>query len=119
MGKKENTTDEALLAGEKQKKKKLMKCFNCNKCRHKKANCWAKGGRKEGQGLKGKGGKRTDSGNAAQDDSNDLEAFSAQLVSDNEEHSRDREPQAALAEGEESGMTMYMDDTDLYDSRAS
>ena len=28
------------------------KCFNCNRRGHKKADCWAKGGGKEGQGLK-------------------------------------------------------------------
>src|ERR1700726_3725738 len=101
MGKKENTTNEALLAGEKQKKKKLLKCFNCNKCRHKKADCWAKGGRKEGQGLKMKGGKQPDSGNAVQDDSDDLEAFSAEIINEEKDHSLDKEPQAALAEKEE------------------
>jgi hypothetical protein len=32
-----------------------VKCYNCHKKSHIKANCWAKGGRKEGQRPKGKG----------------------------------------------------------------
>src|SRR5712672_1931219 len=32
--------------------KPQMECFNCKKCGHIKANCWAKGGGKEGQGPK-------------------------------------------------------------------
>ena len=27
-----------------------IECFNCGKCRHTKVECWAKGGRKAGQG---------------------------------------------------------------------
>ena len=33
---------------------KDIECFNCHKKRHKKAECWAKGGGKEGQGPKSK-----------------------------------------------------------------
>jgi hypothetical protein len=32
--------------------KQDIECFNCKKCSHIKANCWAKGGAKEGQGPK-------------------------------------------------------------------
>ena len=35
-------------------------CNNCGKQGHKKADCWAKGGGKEGQGPKGKGKKKDD-----------------------------------------------------------
>ena len=31
-----------------------IECFNCHKKGHKKIDCWAKGGRKEGQGPKSK-----------------------------------------------------------------
>ena len=36
------------------KPNKDVECFNCHKKGHKKANCWAKGGGKEGQGPKAK-----------------------------------------------------------------
>jgi len=32
-----------------------LKCFNCQKKGHKKADCWAEGGGKAGQGLRGRG----------------------------------------------------------------
>ena len=51
--KEENVT---FHAGESsQKGKTAQKCFNCGKKGHKKADCWAQGGGKEGQGPKGKG----------------------------------------------------------------
>lgn len=37
--------------------KRDIKCFNCHKKVHRKADCWAKGGGKEGQGPKSKKGK--------------------------------------------------------------
>src|SRR5215472_10701665 len=54
--------DIALHAGEKPKKNDKKKdsnieCFNCHKKGHKKADCWSKGGGKEGQGPKSKKGK--------------------------------------------------------------
>jgi len=48
---KSNTKDEAFAADTPKSKKQ---CSNCNKCGHLKADCWAKGGGKEGQGLKRK-----------------------------------------------------------------
>ncbi len=52
----EEGQDEALTAdgGKKKKSKKDLECFNCCKCGHIKADCWAKGGGKEGQGPKRK-----------------------------------------------------------------
>jgi len=44
-----NSKDEAFGADAPRSKKQ---CSNCNKHGHLKANCWAKGGGKEGQGLK-------------------------------------------------------------------
>lgn len=41
--------------GGKQKSKCNVECYNCKKKGHYKADCWAPGGGKEGQGLKGKG----------------------------------------------------------------
>ena len=50
--------------------KKNIECFNCKKRGHVKADCWAKGGGKEGQGPKGKGKKKSagDEANAAEDE---------------------------------------------------
>jgi len=46
----------AFHAGESSRKgKTLLKCFNCQKKGHKKADCWAEGGGKAGQGLRGRG----------------------------------------------------------------
>jgi hypothetical protein len=45
----DKTKDHALLASDKKDKKKI-ECFNCKKKGHKKADCWAKGGGKEGEG---------------------------------------------------------------------
>ena len=48
--------DEALSAstGKGKRPKKDIECFNCKKRGHMKADCWAKGGGKEGQGPKKK-----------------------------------------------------------------
>src|ERR1700737_1940712 len=51
-------------------------CFNCNKKGHKKADCWAAGGGKEGQGPQQKSAKKGKSANVAQEVENkDLFAF--------------------------------------------
>lgn len=47
-----NTSDSKGPRGGQSKKE--IECYNCKKCGHVKANCWAKGGGKEGQGLKSK-----------------------------------------------------------------
>ena len=51
-------------------------CFNCNKKGHKKADCWAPGGGKEGQGPQQKSVKKSESANIAQEvEDDDLFAF--------------------------------------------
>ena len=58
---KEKGADAAFLAGNNnrggrtaKKSDKDIECFNCHKKGHRKADCWAKGGGKEGQGPKSK-----------------------------------------------------------------
>ena len=47
---KKDTKDEAFIADAfKNKPKKDIECHNCHKCGHAKADCWEKGGGKEGQ----------------------------------------------------------------------
>ena len=55
--------DVALYAGDKsgrgkKGKKTDLECFNCHKKGHKKADCWAKGGGKEGQGPRSQRGRK-------------------------------------------------------------
>ena len=45
-----------------------MGCFNCHKKGHKKAECWAKGGGKEGQGPKSKLKKEKDESKKGKDE---------------------------------------------------
>ena len=61
---KDKTNDAAFYAGggskgsrDGNRSKRDVECFNCHKKGHKKADCWAKGGGKEGQGPKSKKGK--------------------------------------------------------------
>src|ERR1700678_1094444 len=58
-GKKEDNaafhSHEGSTKGRKGGAKKDVECFNCHKKGHYKANCWAEGGGKEGQGPKMKG----------------------------------------------------------------
>src|SRR6266581_603348 len=68
---KSNTKDEAFAADTPKSKKQ---CSNCNKRGHLKADCWAKGGGKEGQGPKRKD-KAQDSAAAAEE--NELGAWAA------------------------------------------
>jgi hypothetical protein len=55
----------------KGKDKSNVECFNCHKKGHMKADCWAKGGSKEGQGPKGEG-KRLQANMAKDNNADDL-----------------------------------------------
>ena len=61
FGTKEKNTNVTFFAGSNnqegratKKSNKEIECFNCHKKGHKKVDCWAKGGRKEGQGPRTK-----------------------------------------------------------------
>jgi hypothetical protein len=49
------SSDKRKKDGEKSKKVKKEKCFNCKKVRHFSRDCYAKGGSAEGKGSKQKG----------------------------------------------------------------
>jgi hypothetical protein len=53
-GGKEKANDFALTTSTDDKNRKKIECFNCKKKGHRKADCWAKGGGKEGEGPKSK-----------------------------------------------------------------
>ena len=74
----EKTADAAFFASAgnnqgktRRKSEKDIECFNCRKKGHKKADCWAKGGGKEGQGPRSKAKKeepKKESANAAEEE---------------------------------------------------
>ena len=76
---KQDGNDEALTADASKKKKtskKDVECFNCKKRGHMKADCWAPGGGKEGQGPKKKKDKDS-AASADQQEQPDIEAWAA------------------------------------------
>ena len=102
--------DEALGADASKKKgaKKDIECFNCKKRGHMKADCWAKGGGKEGQGPKKK--KAQDSAATAdQQQEPDIGAWALieEILEEEEETGQSSFASNARTEGE------------LYDSGAS
>ena len=73
---KKESKDEAFTADTtKKKSKKDIECHNCRKRGHVKANCWAKGGGKEGQGPRRNRG--ATAGAASQAEEQSLEAWAA------------------------------------------
>jgi transposase InsO family protein len=77
--------DEAFAVDAKKKgKKRDIECFNCHKRGHMKSDCWARGGGKEGQAPKRRGGSKNDSAAGAEQSSGkssgkseDVEAWAA------------------------------------------
>src|ERR1700677_1294431 len=79
-GKQTEGQDEALTAdaSKRKKSKRDVECFNCKKRGHFKADCWAKGGGKEGQGPKRRGQQESAaSANQQQQQQPDIEAWAA------------------------------------------
>jgi len=112
----------ATVADARRRGKKQVECFNCHKKGHVKADCWARGGGKEGQGPRRRGGGGKDGGakgNAAagakqaEEKSRDIEAWAAMIGVEEEE--ADEVPQVpVMAADEAAGAEM-----ELYDSGAS
>ena len=74
---KKQAQEEALTAnaGKGKKSKKDLECFNCKKRGHIKADCWAPGGGKEGQGPKKKN--QEGAASADQQEQHNIEAWAA------------------------------------------
>jgi GAG-pre-integrase domain len=77
--------DESFATGtHNNKNKRNIECFNCHKKGHMKAECWAKGSGKEGQGPKRRQGSAQEGAAAASDETNDTESWAAMEYSQNE-----------------------------------
>ena len=110
--------DEAFNATEaKRRKKRDIECFNCKKRGHIKAECWAKGGGKEGQGPKRSGAARE---KAAAVEEIEPEAWAAIEEVQNDDPAGahlDSAVSAAATEGPRTGAGQSKE-TELYDSGA-
>jgi gag-polypeptide of LTR copia-type len=133
--------DQAFIASTQYKKDKCdLECFNCKKKGHIKANCWAKGGGKEGQCPVRKKhnnkDKSTSSAAAATDDisNEDIKSWAAMVVEEDpqesdkeswtfaeEDYSSDEDLYEALSEDSQDQVASTSGDTEaeLYDSGAS
>ncbi len=112
----------ATVADARRRGKKQVECFNCHKKGHVKADCWAKGGGKEGQGPRRRGGGARDGGakgdaaagakQAGEKDAN-IEAW-ATIVDVEGEEGEETPHIPAMAADETAGAEI-----ELYDSGAS
>ena len=109
---KSNTTEEAFAADSSKPKKQ---CSNCNKHGHVKADCWAKGGGKEGQGPKRNKDKGKDSTAVAEE--KEIEAWAAMEEIQAEED--DIKIAAAVGSPSAQPECVHHTATELYDSGAS
>ena len=109
---KSNTTEEAFTADSSKPRKQ---CSNCNKCSHVKADCWVKGGGKEGQGPKRNKDKGKDS--MAMAEEKEIEAWAAMEEIQAEED--DIEIAAAAGSPLAQLECVHCTTTELYNSRVS
>jgi hypothetical protein len=108
--------DQAFAANAKKKgKKRNVECFNCHKRGHIKSDCWAKGGGKEGQGLKKRGSAKKDSAAGAEQSSDKAEDTEALTVIVNAEEEEEATPRVPAMAADEKGDA----EAELYDSGAS
>ena len=114
---KKESKDEAFTADTtKKKSKKDIECHNCRKGRHVKADCWAKGGRKEGQGPRRNCG--ATAGAASQAEEQSLEAWAAIEEVECTE-ANPRTVAAAMAGSSPVRVEQVRGASELYDSGAS
>lgn len=100
----------------KKGKKRDIECFNCHKKGHVKAECWAKGGGKEGQGPKRRGGGSKDTAAGAEQSGDTAQAGDAEawaVIVDAEE-GEDETPKVPAMAADEKGSA----EAELYDSGA-
>jgi len=114
---KDKEQDEAFTA-DAQNKRKNVECYNCKKHGHVKADCWVKGGGKEGQGP-ARGGRdpRKESMAAAQEEP-DIEVW-AVIEEAEEERMVGEEGQQHAAIAASSARTSRGVESELYNSGAS
>ena len=115
---KKDSKDKAFTADTPKKKpKKDIECHNCHKCRHIKADCWVKGGRKEGQ--RPKHNDCTNTSVAAVAEEPELGAWAAiQNVEDNTDNDQ-RNYAATVAGRSPAWAEQLRGATELYNSGAS
>ena len=114
--------DQAFTANAQKKgKKRDVECFNCKKKGHVRADCWAKGGGKEGQGPKKKRGSSKETGAKADaaesaeqagDKTGDTEAWATIVEA---EEDKENSPQVPAMAADKTGGV----EAELYDSGAS
>jgi hypothetical protein len=112
---KKGSQDEAFAANAQKKKKHDIECHNCHKKGHIQAECWAKGGGKEGQGPRKKG--RAQEGAAAAEaaaDESTVEVWAAIEDACDGEEGQEHVAAAAGSACANNGVQ-----TELYDSGAS
>jgi transposase InsO family protein len=122
----DKSQDQAFAADARKKgKKRDVECFNCHKRGHMRADCWAKGGGKEGQGPRKnqgskEGGKKTDAAAGAEqkeekgkekEKDDEIEAWA--VVEEVEVEEQSPQIPATVADEARGG------ETELYDSGAS
>ena len=121
-----STQDEAFTADAqkngKKKNKRDVECFNCKKKGHIKADCWAKGSGKEGQGPKKKSGAKDNAATATEKTASekkdeDIEAWALIEEIDDEGTAEASWSPANVAEEEQSNRIGT--EAELYDSGAS
>jgi hypothetical protein len=115
---KNNSQDKAFATDAKCKKKNI-ECFNCKKCGNVKADCWAKGGGKEGQGPHHKGKAKAKDDASTAEEATDIKAWAAIEVLTSEEEDWETDTSQYDAVIAVSNTCTHVMESKLYDSGAS